>query len=369
MSHELTGNRHMGATMKKKQAYLNEWKVKARRKIMPGYPIEKPFETREQVDAYLNCDKLVCLLCGKSYKSLCGHLSVHGTNADDYKEKYGLPFGAGLTCLTTKAMNVKHGKRLVKEGIFKPLTKEEHKEFMKKKRPSRKKPSYAIYEGTLRISGKQPEKIFKENHYWKILELAEKEQTHPTDICKKNKDVLPSTSMFHIFKKNNKQFKDKYDEIINNLPLKIQLSHGIAPKEYVEKIKNLRMQGKTNAQVAEYFGVHEVTIEKYNKKFALKKPLPNTCKNGLHPYPGIRNVCQPCNTINKRKRTGTMDRQISKTIIINRKCSLCNEKIQVSRLVGEKRTTYCDLCKKKKYYESQKKYAKEKRHLLKEKDK
>jgi hypothetical protein len=60
-----------------------------------------------------------------------------------------------------------------------------------------------------------------------------------------------------------------------------------------------------------------------------------------------------------------MDRNISKTIIIDRECSYCGVIIQSKRIFGTKKTAYCSKCKMKKYYESQNKYAKEKRPLLK----
>ncbi len=363
MSYEITGNRHMGAALKKKQAYFNEWKIKARRKIMPGYPIEKPFETREQIDAYLKVDRLVCLLCGKTYKSLCAHLLVHGTNADAYKEKYGLPFGAGLTCTTTKAMNVKHGKRLVEEGIFRPPTPEEHAAMIAKKAKPRPKPAYAIQEGTLRITtGKKADKIYKDDHYWRVLELAEANNSHPTDYCRNSDDSLPSLTMLHKYKAKHPEYKKKYNELVNALPLKIKRKHGKGGnKDFIEKIQQLKNQQKTNAEIASIMGVHEVTIEKYNKKYSLTKPPRTTCGNGLHPYPGYRKPCQPCNTINSRKRLGTMDRNISKNLTINRACSDCNATIEVKRIYGAIKPKYCEGCKKRRYYESQNKYAKEKR--------
>ncbi len=356
MSYEITGNRHMGAAMKKKQALLNEWKLKSRRKIMPGYPIEKPFETREQVEAYLNVDRLVCLLCGKTYKSLCTHLSVHGTNADAYKEKYGLPWRCGLTCITTKAMNVKHGKRLVADGIFKPPTPEEHAKMIANAAKPRTKPDFILKECALRISGKQQDKLFTDEHYLRILEMAISNKCHPTDICRKNKGELPSLTMLHKYNRDHPEFRKKYDQIIDNLPKKIKMSHGKRVVD-VDKIKQLKNERKSNAEIAQILGVHEITIEKYNKKYGIKKAEPTTCQSGLHPYPGLRKRCQPCNTINSRKHFGTMDRAISKTII------------QVTRLYGTKKTKYCEDCKTKRYYASQNKYAKEKRPLIKEKNK
>lgn len=42
-----------------------------------------------------------CLECGKEYKSLSGHLKIHGLTAHDYKEKHNLPFRKGLICEST----------------------------------------------------------------------------------------------------------------------------------------------------------------------------------------------------------------------------------------------------------------------------
>lgn len=365
MSYEITGNRHMGSCMKKKQAQINEWKLKSRRKIMPGYPIEEPFETREQIENYLNCDRLICLLCGKTYKSLCGHLSVHGTNADDYKEKYGLPWGCGLTCISTKEMNINHGKRLVIEGIFKPPTPKERKQIMKNKAKPRNKAVFIINECKERISGKQPEKFYTDGHYSKILQLAEENNCHPTDICRKNNGDLPSLSLLHKYKSENPEFKTQYDFIVDKLPKHVRMKHGKQGNKYEEQIRKLKEEYKTNAEISKIMGVHEITIEKYCKKFGIKKHSPLTCQSGLHPYPGYRIKCQPCNTINSRKYHGTMDRNISKAIIIDRPCTDCGTIVQVSRLYGTIKPKYCESCKKKRYYESQNKYAKEKRPFLK----
>jgi hypothetical protein len=364
MSYEITGNRHMGASMKKKQALINEWKLKSRRKIMPGYPIEKPFETREQVDTYLNVDRLVCLLCGKTYKSLGNHLSVHGTNADDYKEKYGLPWGCGLTCITTKVHNVKHGKRLVADGIFRPPTKEQLEEMRIRRAKPRAKAIFIIDECKARVHGKQVEKIYTEIDYLNILEEAIKNDCHPTDVCRKNKGLAPSLTMLHKYKREHPGFRKQYDDIIEKLPSRVRMAHGISDKDNIQKIKYLKSQRKTNAEIGIILGIHENTVEKYNKKHKIQKPPPTTCRSGLHPYPGLRTVCQPCATLASRKYHGTMDRNISKTIMIDRQCTDCGVTVKVTRLYGTKKTKYCEACKIKRYHASQGKYAREKRHLL-----
>jgi hypothetical protein len=74
----------------------NAIKRARRRKVFDGYPKEEIFKTREQVEDYFSGDKIVCLLCGKEFKSLQSHLKVHGVGAEEYKERYSLPKSVGL---------------------------------------------------------------------------------------------------------------------------------------------------------------------------------------------------------------------------------------------------------------------------------
>lgn len=57
----------------------------------------RPFCSTGEVDAYLNNEKIQCLLCGKHFGGLNNHLSLkHGIPARAYKEKLNLPFCRGL---------------------------------------------------------------------------------------------------------------------------------------------------------------------------------------------------------------------------------------------------------------------------------
>ena len=75
---------------------LNEQQTLTRRTLLEGYPVEKPFETLADVEKYLSGDRIVCLLCGKDYKSLSAHLKVHTYTTLSYKEKYKIPSNIGL---------------------------------------------------------------------------------------------------------------------------------------------------------------------------------------------------------------------------------------------------------------------------------
>jgi len=106
----------------------------ARRTVKDGYPRLTPFETPEEIYAYLDQELIDCLLCGKQLKSLVTHLSkIHHVDTDEYKTRYGLPYGRGLICVSThKAMQ----ERTVTEAALKALEKGRKPHGAKKQRIS-----------------------------------------------------------------------------------------------------------------------------------------------------------------------------------------------------------------------------------------
>lgn len=69
----------------------------AKRAILAGYPVERPFESSEEAAEYLNHELLTCLLCGHTFGNLTKHIQMsHAMEAAEYKEKYCLPHARGL---------------------------------------------------------------------------------------------------------------------------------------------------------------------------------------------------------------------------------------------------------------------------------
>lgn len=368
MSYEITGKLHHGSLGKRRLTKSAEYKLKKRRTILPGYPINEPFTTKEEIDKYFSGDKLVCLLCGRPFKSLCGHLSVHGSNVDKYREEFGLPFSRGLIGEATLILQVKEGKKRREEGIFRTPTPEERKIYTKKSKESgMRKPLYANLEATKRILKSDKYKLFEDKDYWDLLERAKNEGVHPTDIIRKNKGNVPGISRFHEFRRKNKDFDSIYKKNVSKLHYLIQIKHGISPPEYIQKIKELKEEGLSNKKIGKILGVHELAVERHVLKRGFKKPEKTACING-HPYPEGKRKCQICGTNNARRTRGHLSREESKATFYIRKCSNCEAEIQCQRIYGKDRIKYCITCKREKYYESQRKYAREKRPNLKNSD-
>ena len=61
------------------------------------FPWRGKFKTKYEIDSYFSGDKVLCLLCGKWFKTLSTHLNrVHELGADEYRDRYGLPWKHGL---------------------------------------------------------------------------------------------------------------------------------------------------------------------------------------------------------------------------------------------------------------------------------
>ena len=69
---------------------------------VPGHnsrssPAKQALRTPEEVRTYFSGEEIVCLICGRSMRSLARHLrSAHGIPVETYKRRFGLPWGRGL---------------------------------------------------------------------------------------------------------------------------------------------------------------------------------------------------------------------------------------------------------------------------------
>lgn len=118
------------------------WKRAYRRRALPGYPWDGRFESVDQVEEYLGGDLIRCLLCGKMYRSVGLHLSIHEITVDEYKLRYNIPYKYGLECDETRQLHSQGVER--RGGIEKIIG-----EYFRKGLPAirRRKPCDMILQG------------------------------------------------------------------------------------------------------------------------------------------------------------------------------------------------------------------------------
>jgi hypothetical protein len=101
----------------------------ANRKVLEGYPITRPFESINEVREYLSGDKIICLLCGKPYRTLNSHLSrIHGVTHDEYRDRYNIPWTYGLVCGDFSETLSGVARRRIASGEWRPGS--DDKEFL-----------------------------------------------------------------------------------------------------------------------------------------------------------------------------------------------------------------------------------------------
>jgi len=104
---------------------MTQLDLNKRREVLPGYPVEEPFSIPEQLVEYFAGAEIVCLRCGKKYRTLANHLkTIHGMEVDEYKRIYGIPWTYGLCCAETKQIKSDFAKYYLETGIWDKPTAE-----------------------------------------------------------------------------------------------------------------------------------------------------------------------------------------------------------------------------------------------------
>lgn len=83
-----------------------------RRNMLDGYPKTYLFDTPESLVVYFSGERIICLRCGKAYKTLGVHLlRIHDMTPDEYRDIYGIPWSYGLSSLPTHEMHSEDAKQ------------------------------------------------------------------------------------------------------------------------------------------------------------------------------------------------------------------------------------------------------------------
>lgn len=104
-------HRQSGTTMQKTGRKGAAQKKQQARSILEGFPA-KPFESLEDVERYTDGDRIICLICGKPYKTVLIHTSLaHNINEEQYRNRFNIPASFSLVCTGTKELLKAHGQR------------------------------------------------------------------------------------------------------------------------------------------------------------------------------------------------------------------------------------------------------------------
>lgn len=237
------------------------------RKPLPGYPIEEPFKSREAIEDYLSDDRIICLLCGRPFKALCGHLTVHGITGDEYKDRYNIPYSYGLARETTR--------RKISESQKARLSDPEHRERLaqlvkdnadrrisglKKARPRR---DFIVAEYTQRAlhnAGREAE--FSDTEKAAILNALDAGMTRDEAVL----SIGYSNSAYYDNVKKDKAFKMAVEIAIEAQPFPVQARQQRLGKRFEDECRRLLKKGYSDHTMAEMLGVTAMAVNRRTKK-------------------------------------------------------------------------------------------------------
>ncbi|MBI4030178.1 MAG: MucR family transcriptional regulator [Proteobacteria bacterium] len=218
------------------------------------------FSTKEEVNAYFDEEKLLCLYCGNRYEALFKHLQIsHDITPDEYRKEFGLPWRIGLagTRLKKKLRKIMNGQR--KEGILPMRPSEEH---MKKLRKSIKnrRPSTDVAKNSWHRRGLEAHGRTEPWGATDFEEYLRRIRTGRTLTEVGKDDDMPSREVFDEYLRTNLAFREKFERAWDMLPFSVQIRGNRLGLRFEREVMDLKKRGFTSVRIAKVLNVSESVI-------------------------------------------------------------------------------------------------------------
>ena len=228
---------------------------------LPGFPWQGQFTTKSEIDEYFsNPDGIQCLLCGRIYKSLNGHLQIiHGASHEEYRARYGLPWRRGLVSQNVSKKISEALTRRIRNGTFKP-------------NPDNKIVVKSILEGGRRkdqpfitnIKAEEAKGLSKKNIRWshkdyeKVLTVMLERKIALREACMDKS--LPSTPTVLGYAESHPGFRKKLIDTYHSLPYVVQARADMFSPQFYKDLKRLRDKGLSSKEIGKRLGVSYKTV-------------------------------------------------------------------------------------------------------------
>ncbi len=222
-----------------------------KRKIMPGFPKEGKFKTMAEVEAYISGEKIQCLLCGKWFKLLgATHLNrIHEITLDDYRERYGIPWKAGLAGKSTRKKYSIKAKIQLAEGQLRSPVKGEP--FPTKKRSIIRKAPPCIRDRM---------KKWRRDDYEAVPERMRERKCTIREVCLD--PDLPNYDAWMTYAKTHPELREKARQIHFTLPLSEQFKIRDVSPAFQEDCHLLRTKGMSLVRIGAALGASAMSVQR-----------------------------------------------------------------------------------------------------------
>lgn len=252
----------------------------ARRKVYPGYPVLPRKFTGAEVRDYLGGQKIVCLLCGHSFRRIgASHLPmIHGVTEDDYREMYGLPYRVGLASASCRDAYRKATVARIDSdgGQLAGHLKRGREEFAPRRAVhmrKQRKPRYAVAEAKERFAA-----LNRSMGCGKWTDKDAEAILEEITLGRREKDVLadagrPTASWWFHYLSDHHEFKARREAALDAQPFSVQArgtSKGIGPR-FDAEVRKLFDEGLSDHKIAAALGVTAMTSNRRTKVWRQQK--------------------------------------------------------------------------------------------------
>jgi hypothetical protein len=232
-----------------------------KKSALPGFPWKGKFTTKKEIDQYFsNPEGIKCLLCGRYFEFLSGHLrKSHDISHEQYRDWYGLPWRKGLVSRTVSKKLSSNLTKRIKNGSFIP--KADNKAAVNGIHVARRKDQPYV----TRIKAEKTRKLSIKNirhsrkDYEKVLAVMQKNKVALQKAClDKN---LPASSRVLEYAESNPDFRKKLLATYYSLPYDVQARARMFSPQFYEDLKRLKAKGLPNTEIGRQLGISRKTVK------------------------------------------------------------------------------------------------------------
>ena len=234
---------------------------------LPGFPWKGKFVTINEIDEYFsNPEGIQCLLCGRIYKTLNGHLQfIHDISHEEYRARYGLPWRRGLVSKGVSKRLSDLLTRRIRNGSFKP--KPDNKAAMKGLLGGgrRKDQPYLTAIKAEKARGLNKKNVrYSRKDFENVLSVMLKRKIALREACM-NKG-LPPTPTVLAYAESHPGFRKKLIDTYYALPYAVQARADMFSPQFYKDLRRLKAKGLPATEIGEILGVSHKTVRKRFKQ-------------------------------------------------------------------------------------------------------
>jgi hypothetical protein len=242
--------------------YIKE-RNRLRGKVLKGFPWQGKFTTKSDIDEYFsNPEGIQCLLCGRIYKTLNGHLQiVHDISFDDYRARYGLPWRRGLVSPEVSKRLSDSLTERIRNGSFKP--EPDNRAAVKRLRAGgrRKDQPYLTAIKIEKARGLSKKNIrYSREDFENVLSVMMERKIALRETCMDR--GLPPLPTVLAYAESHPGFRKKLIDTYYALPYAVQARADMFSPQFYEDLKQLKAKGLPATEIGKKLGVSHKTVRK-----------------------------------------------------------------------------------------------------------